>query len=555
MLSTVPAKLIFLLVGAFLLLPALYLDARVFQYSRPSGKALFANISEDPKAALWSVTYVAIYVMLCISIVVSPLVTRDWLRRIFGINVAVNATAFVMYCHLTEMHKVTQNIHWNIIDTSLFETLWAERSMLRLVAPSYYMETVAGLLIFGCIAYVMCARPVGRWAVTGPVSWLPIGALAASIVAALSTGGGMVSFPSSTSLLNGAAIKLALAPSVDTYERLPPNIRIGAASPFKNIVLLMDESVSSEFIWPAAQTQKVTPFLASNPSALIDFGEAVSAHNCSIYSRFIMRYGIRPWALPDKLVRSLGHSGPTFWQFASKAGYETVHINGMARLSPLQGGGIREAAEINRTIDINPAEFHARDGEVLSRLIENLKTPGRKFIFAEKFGVHFPYEFTYPDREAFFDVGGSVDLNTRRMNHYKNGIRWSVDKFLAKLISEVDLDQTLIIYTSDHGQKFGTSVTLRPHCSTGPGVDRVEAAVPMMVAAGDSTWAREFSEAAARSKGATSHFQIFPTLLMSMGYEPAEVIRLYGPSLLGHPPVRRQFLVGSGESLRWIGAD
>lgn len=542
-------------VGAILMWPLLNTDVRLFQNSRARVSAFVDYVFVSPGQAVWHAIFVAIFLSLCISIFISPLVRSDWRRRLFGLSFAINFTVFAMFCYFTKFHTVKNSLGWNLIDMSLFETLWTQRSLTPLVAPSFYQEILAGLFLFGGIAYVMCVRPTGRGVVTGPASWLPVGALAASILAGLATRGEMVSFPSSTSLLNRAILQVVFAPMPGAFKPAQPQLSLGSESPFDKIVLIVDESIGADYFAHATDAQLITPFLAQKPKQLIDFGAGLSAHNCSLQSRFMMRYGVRPADMPKGLARGWDHPGPTFWQYASKAGYETIHISGFAGLHPLQAGGLREAAEINRTIDVNPKEFHARDEEVLKRLVEVLKSEGSKFIFVEKFGVHTPYEFSYPPAEAVFDVGGHLDLVSRRINHYKNGIRWSVDRFFKNLLAEADLRRTLIIYTSDHGQNFGAPSILMTHCGSGPTVDRVEASVPMMVLAGHPLWAQDFKAAASRLKDTTSHFQIFPTLLIGMGYAPGDVVRQYGASLLGYMPGPQRFLVGSRTSLRWVDAD
>jgi hypothetical protein len=50
---------------------------------------------------------------------------------------------------------------------------------------------------------------------------------------------------------------------------------------------------------------------------------------------------------------------------------------------------------------------------------------------------------------------------------------------------------------------------------------------------------------AARGFNRFSHFEIFPTLLLAMGYDAGWVKRTYGPSLMDSPSPERRFMIGS----------
>jgi hypothetical protein len=50
---------------------------------------------------------------------------------------------------------------------------------------------------------------------------------------------------------------------------------------------------------------------------------------------------------------------------------------------------------------------------------------------------------------------------------------------------------------------------------------------------------------AARGFGQFSHFEVFPTLLLALGYDPGWVKETYGPSLMDSPSPDRKFMIGS----------
>ena len=102
---------------------------------------------------------------------------------------------------------------------------------------------------------------------------------------------------------------------------------------------------------------------------------------------------------------------------------------------------------------------------------------------------------------------------------YPNAIAWSVDEFFRNLLPAVDLSKTLIIYTSDHGQSLLPGQFT--HCSTPPKVAPGEAYVPLFAITSVPEFERRLEKGAAIGFGRFSHFEVFPTLLLAMGYDTA----------------------------------
>ena len=96
-------------------------------------------------------------------------------------------------------------------------------------------------------------------------------------------------------------------------------------------------------------------------------------------------------------------------------------------------------------------------------LLLALKEEGPAFIYVEKFGVHFPYFNKYPpdfrtlstplSNTVSSVVSHDIYAGERALAQYSNAVAWSVDEFFRNLLPAVDLHKTLIVYTSDHGQK------------------------------------------------------------------------------------------------------
>jgi membrane-anchored protein YejM (alkaline phosphatase superfamily) len=122
-----------------------------------------------------------------------------------------------------------------------------------------------------------------------------------------------------------------------------------------------------------------------------------------------------------------------------------------------------------------------------------------------------------------------TDTSEARINSYRNAVRWSVDGFFEKFFKEIDLDRTLMIYTSDHGQAFDPQGLT--HCSV-EDPDPREAVVPLFVATDDAVLSQGFAEAAARGGPGQSHFSIIPTILQLFGYDLRDLGRPLATSLL-----------------------
>jgi glucan phosphoethanolaminetransferase (alkaline phosphatase superfamily) len=295
--------------------------------------------------------------------------------------------------------------------------------------------------------------------------------------------------------------------------------------------MIMDESVRGDFLSLNNAKLDNTPFLKSE-TRFVNFGVAVSGGNCSSISRTIFRYGMRPENLAKNWDESA--NAPLIWQYAHHAGYRTIHFDGLA--GPLQfhnGFTSRETNLIDTQMSVLDDPAYNRDNKIAEKVISLLRDDAPMFLLVDKHGMHFPYELRYPDGNR----------PKPRLDHYRLGITWSVDEFFRRLMAELNLSDTLMIYTSDHGQNFDSGQT---HCTVAKDVSPNEAIVPLFAATGDRRFEQRLQEAARVGFNRMSHFELFPTLLIAMGYDEKWVKKTYGPSLLDEPkPHVRSFLVGN----------
>ena len=333
------------------------------------------------------------------------------------------------------------------------------------------------------------------------------------------------------------------------------------ATPISRIIMMIGESVRGDYIdWTPGNPY--TPELASLKDKIVDFGPAVSGGNCSHYSNAILRFGAKENAVGRAML-----SQPTLWQFAKKAGFRTVYIDGQAGFNHNPGKlqNFMTAAEA-RDID----GFYALseniptprlDDHLLDIVMNEIKPDKPVLIYANKNGAHFPYDQGYPDDARLFQPTMSqspTDTSAARINSFRNVVRWSVDRILAKLIRDTDgLKDTVIIYTSDHGQNFDPKHFT--HCTVENPNPR-EGLVPLFVATGNPALKARFEKAARESRGHGSHFAIAPTVLDLLGYDRQAVAKAYGASLMDKSTRETKFTSGDifglfAEKPRWHPVD
>ena len=313
----------------------------------------------------------------------------------------------------------------------------------------------------------------------------------------------------------------------------------------KHIVMLVDESVRADYIdWTPGNPY--TPSIAALKGHMIDFGPASSGGNCSAYSNAILRFGATRHDLMRTLLRNA-----TIWQYAKKAGFRTVFIDAQAGFINTYSRKLQNYMTPAEASDID--NFHAIDGDIappalddklLDIILDDLKTPGPVFIYANKNGAHFPYDMDYPHKQAEFHptmAETSREDDSGRINSYRNAIKWSVDRIFKRLVERANLQDTVIIYTSDHGQNL--SYKHLTHCTI-DNPDPREGLVPLIAITDDDAMRAKFSAAAAESHGHASHFNIVPTILQLFGFRRYDVAGLYGPSMFEKSTEPAQFTSG-----------
>lgn len=315
----------------------------------------------------------------------------------------------------------------------------------------------------------------------------------------------------------------------------------------KLIVMVVDESITAEYLSINGYKLSTTPFLEAIAGTYVNLGRAVSAGNHSALTNIILQSGLRGDQIPDGQQAALRE--PNIFQYARKAGYQTIYIDGQA--APSMFVNYMRKADL-KTVDefVRVTEYasgglvYERDLAILEIIREARKKHEKLFIYVMKNGAHFPYELQYPqDRKIITDPAPGSNVAHQAMKiDYANALRWSVDDWLAKLVPEIDPSRSVIFYTSDHGQSIerGGEGTGTHGKVVDPPLSQVS--VPML--AFGSMVEEKLRPVVEAMHNKTSHFQLFSSLLVMMGYPEAQTIARHGPPLWKDVEVPRLFISG-----------
>lgn len=447
----------------------------------------------------------------------------------------------------------------NTIESGALALFWIERRKFLDIFESF-SEIWPALIAFGVLALVLVWRPSPRLAVHGKWNLLACLPIALVLGMAVYSRGGMSAFPTPLGLpIRFASAVEFVVRQDDVGERFHarPVTLQPTHPPFEKVILIMDESVRAGFIAPHLIEKW----------GLVNFGAAVSVGNCSHFARFIFKRGLRQADLPQAFMEhGLVSEEPTVWQYAKAAGFKTVYIDAVGDAVFHSGMNSDELSYIDERYNIVSRPVYNRDFDALEKLFDLLARPGRAFLYLDKQGVHHPYQNKFPpDMKRDFEgptvrktsneelVGYQHDL----LERYNKAVDWSVNRFLMRLFARGLPDDTLLIYTSDHGQSLVENDTKWTHCSSGPETVEGEALVPLLAfSQSDTHMSQQLRRNGSAYSGKYSHFQVFPTLLIAFGYPATTVSQLYSSSLLDAPPIARNFLRGGDvRRLEWQKVD
>jgi glucan phosphoethanolaminetransferase (alkaline phosphatase superfamily) len=278
-----------------------------------------------------------------------------------------------------------------------------------------------------------------------------------------------------------------------------------------------------------------------------NFGVTSSAGSHSALSNLALRIGLQP--KHGQNFDASRFTLPTIYRHAKHAGYTTTLIDAQMSNGQLHNDmSIKDLKDIDEylTADRGMDVFH-RDRFMIDAIKTRLGRAEKHFVVLVKWGAHWPYQYTYPKTEEFFTptvatVMGSMTLENKDkvINTYLNAVRYAADGFLRKLLEAVELEDRMVIYTSDHGQTLLENASVRTHgdaSSTSNG----QGSVPLLLFSKNVK--RLFPDLHLHEY---SSFQIFTTTLKFFGYSDLYIAN-YGPTLFSVPGHEyRAFFITSG---------
>jgi hypothetical protein len=314
-----------------------------------------------------------------------------------------------------------------------------------------------------------------------------------------------------------------------------------------DIVLIIDESISGNYLDINVPFGVHSNLKQARPGVdIFNYGYAASIANCSADTNVTLRYG----GTRADYMR-INSTLPSIWQYAKKAGLRTVYIDAQRTAGNLQNLMTdTEKKDIDQFVQFDQTSVRDRDMAAAAKLIELLNDDTPELVVINKVGAHFPVHDKYPDafmayrptlpRGQFTEVADTGERNgfngqpddwVLYRNAYKNTVLWNVGEFFARVFAEANLNNALLIYTSDHGQDLHErgNPGLNTHCGGDPVEE--EGLVPLVVIQGSDLKTLDWSAQLAANKDRSSHYNIFPTLLQLMGYDLAGIEAVYGKPL------------------------
>ncbi|MBK8984985.1 MAG: sulfatase-like hydrolase/transferase [Chloroflexi bacterium] len=315
-------------------------------------------------------------------------------------------------------------------------------------------------------------------------------------------------------------------------------------APQNNIVLIIDESVRGDRLGINGYHRPTTPYLEelAVKGKVHNWGTAVSSATCSMSSNIVIVAGLS--TLPDDEKRA--DQNATIFQYAKAMGYQTYYFDAQTKYL-WTGLRVDDLQYIDHWVNVKTlgedldADFRAADA-----VAEVIQQNTGNFIVINKKGVHFHYNDVYPPEQAIWTPIPSrkaYDDLAMVSNTYDNAIFYNVDTFFRRLIPKPQaVEQTIFLYTSDHGQTLIENGASWSHC----GETKNEALVPLLLI-GDFDNRLDVEYRA-------SHYNIFATLLDLMDVPSEARIRDYPSSLFlmkASDSADRYYLGGNGQSINF----
>ncbi len=326
---------------------------------------------------------------------------------------------------------------------------------------------------------------------------------------------------------------------------IPDSVLTKSGKPLPNVVLIVDESMRGDYLDLNNSSLHLLPALDNYKEHYINMGLASSGGNISAESNQILRYG----ANPDNFMETF-KKNPYIWEYAHKAGYTTVLLEGQATEGTLNDRLTKkECRGIDTFIYIKGENSYEKDQQIAILIDSLLSLKDNKkpfFIYAIKSGMHFPYDILVPQNERIYKTsahGFEVISREDMIKSFCNAIHYVNNRFFEALNKNLNVSKSIIFYTSDHGQNLLDNGRRITHGSK-EDVVCYEGLVPLLVATDIPEYRGLFTTAAQVNKNKASHFNIFPTILSIWGFDHKYIEKYHGKTLFEEIKTPRRFLAG-----------
>ncbi|WP_179695615.1 sulfatase-like hydrolase/transferase [Pseudomonas moraviensis] len=481
----------------------------------------------------------AMFLALTFALLLTAYIRQTFIRHLFALTLFVSAVFFDVYTRVTA----------DYLTYSSFVSLVYSGGFIQEAAYQYRGAIIHGLLnglllLFGVGLKPRHAIPIpNALRIAAPLC----GVLLLSAVLFVRAGEGARGLPimytplAYLNLFGYEALHNTVGPREPvTQARNGPTVG-------HDIVLIIDESISGNYLDINAPFGVHSNLKQARPGVeIFNYGYAASIANCSADTNITLRYG----GTRADYMR-INSTLPSIWQYAKKAGMRTVYIDAQRTGGNLQNlMNDAEKKDIDEFVQFDQTSVRDRDMAAAAKLIELLNDDKPELVLINKVGAHFPVHDKYPDafmayrptlpRGQFTEVAdtgertgfnGQPDDWVLYRNAYKNTVLWNVGEFFSRIFAQANLNNALLIYTSDHGQDLHErgNPGLNTHCGGDPVEE--EGLVPLVVIQGDQLQTLDWSAQLAANKDRSSHYNIFPTLLQLMGYDLPGIEAVYGKPL------------------------
>ena len=489
-----------------------------------------------------AIFYFCLYGLLLAAFVAAAYCRPFWLRLLFGVLFAASVQFYESF-RLTADMWPTYDTYVIMLESMGFAGNAWDHHRLPLLQAAAHAAVVL-------LAVAINPRHYFRWA--RQLALAPLAAIALLSSMLFARGGdGANGLPPSFPGIAFSVIHIVdgiLSPELERGDitlapQKPPAAR--------DLIYIIDESVLGTYL-DINHPDGVYSGLDRTETgvSIANFGIAASIALCSSSVNYTLRHG---GSRAD--YANMNATLPSIFAYAQNAGMHTVYLD--AQAIPGLFSNLMYQAEldlVDQHVTMNFTPVLQRDQKLAEEIINLTNDDKSSFILINKVGAHFPVQDKYPDSHLIYKpvssrgnyvnisdtgdrAGFSGDPEAWRLyrNAYRNTLLWNTGEFFDRIFDEANLQDTVIIYTSDHGQRLHEdgSPGQNTHCSPQPRDE--EGAVPLVFITPERLGSA-FEQAAVTHHNATSHYRLFSTALGLMGYSEADVSAIYGPDITANVP-------------------